>query len=198
MLGRLSLCRQCAAVRGYATANTYDVVIVGGGMVGMSLAARLGVLLRPMMPIPKTCFVAEERLCPLWGLTHASKLHICNMINAGTDTLTQNLTVAVVDKQKLDQPQVEGCSGATAADSDPPDDRKEIPEARVSTLTPSSIRYLDASGAWQHMRKHATEFQSMQVRYLLCFSKLFNHFGQSIVGAIPKAMRVLNVGPTST
>lgn len=47
MLAIRSLCRTAGRCFSTEAAETYDVVVVGGGMVGMSLAAALGMLSTP-------------------------------------------------------------------------------------------------------------------------------------------------------
>ena len=91
-----------------AARSVHDVLIVGGGVVGASLAA----LLR-------------------------------------SSPLTRALRVAVVDE------------GPLAADWALPD----IPEARCSTLTPASVRTLQAAGAWAGVEAsgRAATFEAMQV-----------------------------------
>ena len=78
--------------------------------------------------------------------------------------MTKHLAVAVVDTAPL----------ATT-----PPSAAEPPELRVSTLTPSSLRFLQSSGAWPHMAPHAAAFDRMQVprpraHCLLPFSLVFS------------------------
>lgn len=109
MLAFRSLC--IAAGRCFSTqaAETYDVVVVGGGMVGMSLAAALG-----------------------------------------TNSMTKHLRIAVVDRATVNE---DALSEALP----------DVPDARVSTVTESSIKFFVSSGAWSHMLPLAREFGSMQV-----------------------------------
>lgn len=39
----------------------------------------------------------------------------------------------------------------------------QVPDVRVSTVTPSSIAMLGRLGLWTQLRPHAAEFSSMQV-----------------------------------
>jgi 2-polyprenyl-6-methoxyphenol hydroxylase-like FAD-dependent oxidoreductase len=68
---------------------------------------------------------------------------------AGSNMMTKHLRVAVVDR----------APAGDAALWSPP----AVPDARVSTVTESSIKFFVSSGAWSYMVQHAQEFGSMQV-----------------------------------
>jgi 2-polyprenyl-6-methoxyphenol hydroxylase-like FAD-dependent oxidoreductase len=67
----------------------------------------------------------------------------------GSNMMTKHLRVAVVDR----------APAGDAALWSPP----AVPDARVSTVTESSIKFFVSSGAWSYMVQHAQEFGSMQV-----------------------------------
>lgn len=69
--------------------------------------------------------------------------------------MTKHLRVAVLDRARV--------KDALATEPLP-----DVPDARVSTVTESSINFFVSSGAWSRMLPHAREFGSMQV----CFCTL--------------------------
>ena len=67
----------------------------------------------------------------------------------GSNSTTKHLRVAVLDRA----PVKDALSGSLP----------DVPDARVSTVTESSIKFFVSSGAWSHMLPHAREFGYMQV-----------------------------------
>ena len=112
-----------------AGAPVYDVLVVGGGVVGSLLAALLRCVRRAAACVLPPC------LMPL--------------LARSAEPLTASLRVSVVDPSPL---------SATPPPPGPP-------SARCSTLTPASVRALDAASAWRAVAAAPATawFDAMQV-----------------------------------
>ncbi|GFH13182.1 FAD_binding_3 domain-containing protein [Haematococcus lacustris] len=150
--------------------DVYDVAIVGGGMVGAALAALLGEAVRHVSQRHEATGAAVEA-----ATTSLSPLpHEFSPFASVNNPLTASMRVIVLD-QKVNQPTAHNIPRPCPHISQPPQDYggsgaqpldwrpAEVPELRVSTLTPASISYLQRAGAWQDVQPWAAAFSAMQV-----------------------------------
>jgi hypothetical protein len=195
-------CRAAAALqrRGVASAqqtfteDAYDVVVFGGGMVGVAFAALLGAC---------TCTAACVCVHLASAAATAARVQVQNSewcrstktslfpIAPGVHPVTRSLRVAVIDRQVCTHAPVQrlvvtcstrhsnlattACRNSCRHDflhlcvaqklSDQQPPMDQAPNARVSTITPASASILDRIGAWTALAPPVSAaFGSMQVR----------------------------------